>query len=127
MRNTSKKIEIKYKGEKKTLADWSDELKIPYSTLYNKVIIQRHSMNDVVNGISHRKKKERPKGVSPEFHIKVKNYLKENGKFQRWLVNALYSNEIEMNDYKLSEKLNGNMFFTKEEAIVINKILNTNF
>ncbi len=119
-RNT---IIIPYKGETKTLKEWSKFLGLPYNVLYSRIQTQQMPVEKAFD-------MPLPDVLFLDMDLgsKIKEVLRGEGRTQRWLKNKMQENGvIGIDDVKISNKIKGAAGFSNHEISVINKILNTDF
>lgn len=124
--NTRSNLLIEYNKETKTLSEWSEILNISYRVLYKRLFVwginPEYAFSNKIFSLREKKSK-----MINQIALEIKEKLKTEGRKQRWLVEKLIENGIEMSDTKISNKLNGADFFTETEVIAVNSILGTDY
>jgi hypothetical protein len=118
-RNKRYKLLVKCGEIERPLFEWAELSKIPYRQLYVNIFIHNMKPEDALSGKKYERK------VVPidfEYAKSIKDKLTISGRKQRWLVQQMRDRGLEMNDYKLSEKINGHSNFTDPERKVLKKI-----
>lgn len=122
-RNRRTTILYEYQGQKKSMAEWSATLDIPYTKLNYYVNIKKMPFELAVkNNCNFKKVRNTEQDVKNG--ASVRYVIKECGLKQSSIVNKLLKLGFTISDSQFSNKLGGTRdFFTDSELVSINRIL----